>query len=123
MLYKIILCSPDSKPEEFFDNVNRRNNEGRTLLSFAASGGSRDIIKILLEKYPEDAHVPDIYGRTPLHWTIDVDRDGSIEELLKHSTDSIHKADNAGRTPLYMAARRSNLAITQLIEEAIKKRY
>jgi ankyrin repeat protein len=44
---------------------NLRDNDGRTPLSYAASNGRRDVVRILTKRDRHDACLPDSSGRTP----------------------------------------------------------
>ena len=58
-------------------DLNKQDQQGRTLLHYTGSRGQIDMIELLLEK-GADPNIKDKNGNTPLHWCGHVD----IVELL-----------------------------------------
>ncbi|KAL6399892.1 putative ankyrin repeat-containing protein [Ilyonectria robusta] len=98
-------------------DVNNADKDGRTPLSWAASDGSHEMVKILLTKATNiEADRPDHSGRTPLSWmarSTDVAprrrinlnvRAKAAKCLLARDDVDINSTDSSGRTPLSWAA-------------------
>ncbi|KAK7058628.1 putative ankyrin-repeat protein [Paramarasmius palmivorus] len=93
--------------------VNAVDADGRTPLHWAASSGSLDIVRILLE---HDAEVdkPDASGWTALHIAVSAGHDKVVEELVGAGADVTRRNDK-GITPLHYAASKSRISIGKLL--------
>ena len=69
---------------------NLRDNDGRTPLSYAASNGRRDGVKILARRDRLDLRVPDSSGRTPRDWVILNGQEEVVQELKILERTSLH---------------------------------
>ncbi|KAM3067159.1 hypothetical protein ACMFMG_011712 [Clarireedia jacksonii] len=87
---------------------------GRTLLSFAAGEGHKDIAKLLL-----DIVDPDIkdgkYGRTPPSYAAENGHEAIVKMLLATGQVEADPKIQDGRTPLYCAAYQGHEAIVKLL--------
>ncbi|KAK8099830.1 ankyrin repeat-containing domain protein [Apiospora kogelbergensis] len=81
-----------------------RDNNGRTPLSWAASGDYVDGIRILLETGRVDPDTRDNNGRTPLSWAVEFERLDGMMILLETGRVDPDARDNNGRTPLSWAS-------------------
>ncbi|CZR56660.1 uncharacterized protein PAC_06549 [Phialocephala subalpina] len=84
--------------------VNHAAIRGRTPLSIAASNGSVDIVRILLQ-HPQIQ--PDIVSsdhRTPLHWAVCGKYLDIVQMLLTDNRISVNRVDREGRNVLSLAA-------------------
>ena len=77
--------------------------EGHTALHMAMHSGNNNIVKQLLEKYPDKAPelagVQDVYGQTALHWAAAKRNEEAVTLLLQTMkpedvTDKVTKKDN-----------------------------
>jgi ankyrin repeat protein len=93
--------SPDSKDSysrtpllEKGADIESKNKDGWTPLTWAASRGDSAIVKLLLEK-AADIESKDTDGRTPLSWAASHGDWASVQLLLKNSV-----ASNISNTPI-----------------------
>ena len=69
---------------------NLRDNDGRTPLSYAASNGRLDVVKILTKRDRLDDRLPDSSGRTPRDWAILNGQEEVVQELKILERASLH---------------------------------
>jgi hypothetical protein len=102
------------------EHLIRTNSQySRTLLSFVAGEGQRDIVKLLLETVD-----PDIKdgksGRTPLSWAASHGHEAVVKLLLEAGKVDADSKDDRGRTPLSWAANHGYEAVVKLLLETGK---
>ncbi|KAJ0398645.1 hypothetical protein P43SY_009940 [Pythium insidiosum] len=96
-------------------DVDARDKEGRSVLSWAALSSDASVVRLLLER-GASVDAKDKDGRTALHWAagwskIDVVR------LLRERDADVEAKDTDGRTALHHAANRSQTdAVRELLE-------
>lgn len=86
--------------KEYLEAVDEN---GRNLVSWAAQGGRRDELEIILRAKQFDLSSKDNNGRNPLHWAAE-SGNGDVVEWLVCEQVPVDLADNSGRTPLSLAA-------------------
>jgi hypothetical protein len=91
-----------------------KDDEGNTLLLFAASNGYVDLAKLLLS-YRADINSKTFYGSTPLHEAVWEGRKAMVELLLAHGADVNVKCKNCKPSPLYYAVFHRNKALAELL--------
>jgi ankyrin repeat domain-containing protein 50 len=101
-------------------NVNERDQEGRTPLSWAAEGGHQTVVKLLLETGKADVDSRDHNGRTPLSMAAEGGHQTVIKLLLETGRANVDPKGNNGRTPLSMAAERGHQTVVKLLLETSK---
>src|SRR2546421_12486984 len=79
-------------------NVNFRNKQGETPLSFAAAWNQLAAAKVLLSR-KADPNVADLTGGTPLMLAAQHGNAKLVRELLRHKAD-VHARDKADQTVL-----------------------
>ncbi|PMB63909.1 Serine/threonine-protein phosphatase 6 regulatory ankyrin repeat subunit C [Beauveria bassiana] len=100
-------------------DIDAKDKDGRTPLSWAAEQGHEDVVKILLDN-SADADPRDYSGRTPLSWAAAAGRTSAFALLLDSGNANADSPDNNGRTPLSYAAERGHEAIVhRLLSEHI----
>lgn len=67
---------------------------------------------------PDQLHVPDKSGNTPLIWAADAGNDDVVQHVLQDSTASINHRGYLGSTALSRAARRGHVRILELLLQA-----
>ncbi|RPA75197.1 ankyrin, partial [Ascobolus immersus RN42] len=87
-------------------DVNPRDGDGRTPLSYAAASGEIGIMRALLEskEMEVDVNSKDNSGFTPLHWASQNGETDILELLLRHPKTDVNARNNKGRTALSLAA-------------------
>src|ERR1700719_3988977 len=85
-------------------DVNAKDMNGRTPLSWAAQNGHEGVMKLLLDKNA-DIESKDIeYGQKPLSWAASSGHEAVVKLLLDGYADIEPKAEYYGQTPLSLAA-------------------
>lgn len=84
------------------NNINARANDGSTVLSRCAEGGSGKVVKFLL-KHNADANIPDQSGNLPLHCAA-YNRHLKVVNLLAPKTHDINARGYNRSTALSLAA-------------------
>ncbi len=115
------------KPSSDFDAA-RRDDAGRTLLSYAAQHGWQRVVALLLRRgAPQvDVNTRDARGRTPLMWAAATGHANVVKQLLQHAPNNddgvglaaeVDSRDNIGLTPLMHAAATGHVAVVRLLLE------
>ncbi|OAA71494.1 Pfs, NACHT and Ankyrin domain protein [Cordyceps fumosorosea ARSEF 2679] len=94
-------------------NVNAKDNEGRTPLSYVAEKGHEAITKLLLDK-GADAEAKDNDSRTPLSYVAEKGHEAIAKLLLDKGAD-VETNDNNSRTPLSYVAEKGYEAFAKLL--------
>jgi len=81
-----------------------KDSYGRTPLWWAAAGGHKGVVKLLLETGKVDADVKDKYGQTPLSRAAERGHEGVVKLLLETGKVDADVKDQYGRTPLWWAS-------------------
>ncbi|MCK5057311.1 MAG: ankyrin repeat domain-containing protein [Candidatus Aminicenantes bacterium] len=102
--------------EKYPDQVNARDNLGRTPLYWAARAEHIEVCEYLLS-HGADINAANPDGWTPLHTSVYNRRTRSVELLVAQGAD-VNVKNNDGETPLHWAARRGR---KDLIEPLIAK--
>ena len=96
-------------------NVNERDQEGRTPLSWAAEGGHQTMVKLLLETGKADVDSKDRNGRTPLSLAAEGGHEAVVKQLLQTGMADVGSEDYDDRTPLSFAEWRGHDAVVRLL--------
>jgi len=98
------------------------DNRGRTPLSYAAHGGNKAVVKLLLGREEVNPDYPDNDGRTPLSYAAEgvfwrgIGVYAQVVKMLLERADVIsEKPDNRGRTPLSYAAHAGNEEVVTIL--------
>jgi ankyrin repeat protein len=98
-------------------DVDCRDEDGRTPLSFASEKGHLVIVKLLLSQDNVDIDSADTVGRTPLSWATTNGDEAVTRELVRRGAD-VNKQVQMGMTPLHLAAQKGNGTLVHLLVEA-----
>jgi ankyrin repeat protein len=104
------------------ENIDAKNNDGRTpLLEAIRCGHNDDVVELLIDN-EADVNIHDNFSETPLHWACKYDRVDVAKMLLKKGA-KVNAKNNQGITPLHCAGmwRRAEL-FKLLIEKGSKKK-
>ncbi|KAK1579135.1 LOW QUALITY PROTEIN: uncharacterized protein LY79DRAFT_593036 [Colletotrichum navitas] len=82
-------------------DVDSRDNDGRSTLSWAAEKGSKEMVQMLLNTGQVDVDSRDNDGRSTLSWAAEM---GSKEMLINTGQVDVDSRDNDGRSVLSWAA-------------------
>jgi ankyrin repeat protein len=94
-----------------------KDNEGRSVLHFAAQRGNTAVVEYLIGLGPHvDVRCRDRRRRTVLHYAVENKRTEIIAKIIRQGAD-IHARDFQGRTVLHHAAWRGNLEATKCLLE------
>lgn len=119
-----LAWSSKSRPEHLEPYLRKersgfmaRDNQGRSILHFAAQRGNTLILEYLFQlQSGMDARHQDDRGRTLLHYAVESRRIETIDMMISRNAD-IRATDNNGRTVLHHAAMCGNLAAVKRIIE------
>lgn len=96
--------------------VNRVDEDGRTLLHDAAQMNALAVVRVMLER-GADVNKQDAQGITPLHLAARSGHAEVVSVLLKHNVD-IDARDEFAQTPLFEAAENGQESIVALLLQA-----
>ncbi len=103
--------------ENKFD-VNRKANDGNTILHEAASSGNLDIVKYLVDEKGVDINSRANDGRTPFHHAASAGSLDLVKYLVDEKGVDVNIKDNDGKTSLHYAAYSGNLDLVKyLVDE------
>jgi ankyrin repeat protein len=99
-------------------DVEAMDDAWGTLLHFAAAVGKIDVVRFLLEVWPEGTREKDNYLNTPLHGAVDIGCGTELVGLLVEGCpEAIREKNRFGDTPLHLAARMPNTEVLRLLVE------
>ncbi|KJK65079.1 ANK ankyrin repeat protein [Aspergillus parasiticus SU-1] len=96
-------------------NVNLTDNEGRTLLSYAAQKGNWEITQLLLSQRAIKADQGDDRGQTPLSYAAEAGHINIVWLFLTRRDVNVTSNDASGLTPLSYAARTGNVTLVEIL--------
>ena len=99
-----------------FEDVNARDDQGRTLLHLACFSGKLDCVKFLLEDCRADARVSDSNKRTLLHVAA-FGNHVKIAQLLILKGANVNALDSTGSSPLHWANKKGNSEVAVVLIE------
>jgi hypothetical protein len=97
------------------EDINAKDDYGRTPLHYASINGDLDIIKFLVEK-GANVNAKDDYGRTPLHYASIYGIVDVVKFLVKEGAN-VNARDEYGSTPLHYAAPKGYLDVVKFLVE------
>lgn len=96
-------------------DIDAYDEDGQTLLSYAAENGCEALVKLLLSTGKANINAKDKYGLTPLSYAVKNDHQAVVKLLLGTDKADVNAEDNGGRTPLFWAAKNGLEAIARLL--------
>jgi ankyrin repeat protein len=100
---------------EFGANVDKRDVEGNTPLHLAARMGSPDMVRLLVEHWPDDKIPTNKRHNTPLHEAIVAGKAEVVRILLTRWPEGATMEDGHCDIPLHLAARYGNIDVVRLL--------
>ena len=107
----------DSLLCEGISPMDARDDSGRTPLSWAASNGHLEVVKLLVHDASVEVDSRDSeYGQTPLSWAAESGHLKVVELLAQEAGAEVDSKDSEyGRTPLSWAAANGHLEVVRLL--------
>jgi ankyrin repeat protein len=100
--------------------LNARDGEGMSALTWAARRGQKKVVRVLLDKGLTDIDLKDSYGFTPLFWAARRGYVDIVRILLENGADPGTK-DIYGWTPMTWAVQRGHFKIMKLLRNNHRK--
>ena len=100
-------------------DVNAKNEHGKSLLMFAATDLSAQMLEFLIVQ-GADVNAKDVKGKTALMYAAELGGIENVQVLLKHGAD-VNAKDKWGDSALFYAALESNFGIIELLGDEIRK--
>jgi ankyrin repeat protein len=98
-------------------DVKKRGWAHATLLHSAAHAGKTDVVRLLVESWPEGLREKNIDGNTPLHFAARKGRTDVVRLLAEIWPEGLREKNNDGNTPLHLAARKGRTDVVRLLVE------
>ncbi|KAF9777534.1 hypothetical protein IL306_004394 [Fusarium sp. DS 682] len=98
-------------------NPHFKDNNKRTLLSWAVTTKKLGIVKYLVQHPEVDINDPDKDGRTPLSWSAEQEDAEVVRYLLSIDGINVNIEDKENRSPLFWATRPNNAPMIKLFLE------
>jgi ankyrin repeat protein len=119
-IYQAVQCSLDAVIllVEHGADVEAMDDSWGTLLHFAAAMGETDVVRFLLQVWPEGARKKNSRLDTPLHGAVAIGCETELVGLLVEGCpEAIREKNRFGDTPLHLAARMSKTEVLRLLVE------
>ncbi|POR36511.1 Uncharacterized protein TPAR_03302 [Tolypocladium paradoxum] len=100
-------------------DVDVADSRGRTALSYAASNGCDEFIRVLLQ-HRARVHIGDNFHVTPLSYAAMAGRVNATKILLCEGRADAHQRDTNGSTPLSWAAKNGHGVVVELMLEHLR---
>jgi ankyrin repeat protein len=98
-------------------DVKETDSLSRTPLHLAAEMGKIDVVKFLLERWPEGIRERNDHGETPLHLAARMGETDAVNILVQRWPDGMRERDNSLHTPLHMAAAWRKTEVVKILVE------
>jgi ankyrin repeat protein len=102
---------------EYGADIKMRGYHSNTPLHSAVKGGKTDVVRLLLERWPEGASKTNRSGQTPLHLAAAKGKTDMARSLLESWPQGARQKDNDGHTPLYLAIKAGKTDVVRLLLE------
>ncbi|POR33318.1 Uncharacterized protein TPAR_06484 [Tolypocladium paradoxum] len=123
-MFRMALGGRDNVIQQLLEtgkvDIDIKDKDGRTPLSWAAANGNEDIVPLLLTTGKVDIDTKDNDGRTPLSWAAAKGSEDVVQQLLETGKVDIDIKDKDGRTPLSWAAANGHEDVVQQLLETGK---
>jgi ankyrin repeat protein len=98
-------------------DVKEPDRHSRTPLHLAVMMGKIDVVKFLLERWPEGIRERDDDGETPLHLAARMGETDAVNILVQRWPDGMRERDNSLHTPLQLAAPWGKIEVVKILVE------
>ncbi|KAK2038173.1 ankyrin [Colletotrichum somersetense] len=99
-------------------DVDSRDRNNRSPLSWAAENGHKSVVKMLLDTGKVEVESRDTRGRTALFWAARKGRENTVSLLVNDSHININSRDNIGYTPFMSALARSHYMVVKVLSQS-----
>jgi ankyrin repeat protein len=99
-------------------DVKKKGHSGETSLHSAVRAGKTDVVRLLLERWPEATREKDHGQNTPLHLAAVAGNTDMVRLLLKIWPDGMREKELWGNTPLHLAALYGRTEVMGLLVES-----
>ncbi|PNP60690.1 hypothetical protein FNYG_14580 [Fusarium nygamai] len=103
------------KADQLGNDIDCRDDYGRSPLSWAAEKGHEAIVKLLLATGKVDVNLKAYGGQTPLSWAAEKGHEAIVKLLLATGKVDVDLQAYGGQTPLSWAAEKGHQAIVKLL--------
>ncbi|KAK9446348.1 Pfs, NB-ARC and Ankyrin domain protein [Metarhizium brunneum] len=97
-------------------DLESRNNDERTPLSWAAENGHEAVVELLLDTGRANVEAKDTVGQTPLSWAAQNGYEAVVKLLLDTGRANVEAKDDFGGTPLSRAARNEHETVVKMLQ-------
>jgi ankyrin repeat protein len=103
---------------EFGADVRKEDSDANTPLHFAAQRGSTDVVRLLLDHWPDGMMAMNSRVRTPLHVAAEEGMVEVLGMLVERWPDGVRLGDLHHDTPLHLAALSGGIDVVKLLLES-----
>jgi ankyrin repeat protein len=96
-------------------DVEQRDNHGNTPLHLASGAGETDVVKFLVERWPEGTREKNERYATPLHLAAEAGKTEVVRFLVERWPEGIWERDSILNTPLHLAARAGKTDVVRFL--------
>jgi ankyrin repeat protein len=118
-LHQAAQCSLDAVEILVFymADVEVRDVQFNTPLHLAAKAGKTDVVKFLVEEWPEGMRATNCFHATPLHLAAEAGRTDVVDFLVEQWPKGMKQGDFRRNTPLHLAAKAGKTDVVKLLVE------
>jgi ankyrin repeat protein len=87
---------------EFGADLKKKSRFSRNSVHQAAKAGKADVLRLLLQLWPEGIKTKDRFGDTPLHYAAEAGESDAVRLLVEHWPDGRKELNCIQKTPLRM---------------------
>jgi ankyrin repeat protein len=102
-------------------DVDVRDLQENTPLHLAAGAGKTDVVKFLVERWPEGMRETNEFQETPLHLVVMEGKNDVVKFLVERWPEGIGEKDSVLNTPLHHAAEYASGHMTELVALLVER--
>jgi ankyrin repeat protein len=96
-------------------DVEQRDDDGNTPLHLASEAGKTDVVKFLVERWPEGTRETNERHATPLHLAAEAGKTEVVRFLAERWPEGMRERDSILNTPLHLAAKAGNTDVVRFL--------